>query len=152
MPTPSRTSRFSCSRVELPLPTHMRCYSMADRTPLLAQEETLLDLTAPVRALLAYLRSHSQGRRSRFASTPTAPNLLVRGLLLCIRMRLRKRTEPATGKTLPLALANAPVQFRSDLRMDEESSSCLAALHLLRARHARPPPTLRSFSFRLATP
>jgi hypothetical protein len=37
---------------------------MADRTPLLAQEETLLDLTAPVRALLAYLRSHSQGRRS----------------------------------------------------------------------------------------
>jgi hypothetical protein len=32
--------------VELLLPTHMRCQSLADRTPLLAQKETLLDLTA----------------------------------------------------------------------------------------------------------
>jgi hypothetical protein len=33
--------------VELPLPTHMRCQSLADQTSLLAQEEILLDLTAP---------------------------------------------------------------------------------------------------------
>jgi hypothetical protein len=63
---------------------------MADRTPLLAQEETLLDLFALVRALPAYLRNHSQGRRSRSASTPSASNLLARGLLLCIRMHLQK--------------------------------------------------------------
>jgi hypothetical protein len=81
------------------------------------------------------------------------------------------RVEPATGRTLPLALANAPVQFRSvlwvlqlrrslhvlrrppvcpttaaglalhvkpvsrcsrlDFRIDEGSSSCMAAPHLL---------------------
>jgi hypothetical protein len=116
MPTPLRTSGFSCSRVELPLPMHMRCQSMADRTPLLAQDETLLDLTAPVRALLAYLHNHSQGRRSCSASTPSASNLLARGWLLCIRTRLQKRAESTTGKTLPLALANAPIRFRSDLR------------------------------------
>jgi hypothetical protein len=36
--------------------------------------------------------------------------------------------------------------------MGEGSSSCLAAPHLLRARHARPLPSLRGFSFRFATP
>jgi hypothetical protein len=116
-PTSPRTSRSSCSRVELPLPTHMRCQSMADRTPLLAQEETLLDLTAPVRALLAYLRNHSQGRRSCSASTPSASNLLARGLLLCIRTCLQKRAESATGRTLSLASADVLVQIRSDLRL-----------------------------------
>jgi hypothetical protein len=39
-----------------------------------------------------------------------------------------------------------------DLRRGGGSSSCLAAPHLLRARHARPPPSLRSFSFRFAAP
>jgi hypothetical protein len=102
MPSSPQTSGFSCSRAE---------------PPLLTQEETLFDLTAPVRALPAYLRSHSQGRCSHSASIPTAPNLLARGLLLSIRTRLRKRTELATGKTLPFALANEPVQFRSDLRI-----------------------------------
>jgi hypothetical protein len=112
IPTSLRTLGFSCSRVELPLPTHMRCQSLADRTPLLAQEETLLDLTAPVRALSAYLRNHSQGRRSRFASTPSASNLLVRGPLLCIRTRLQKRAESATGRTLSLASADVLVCLR----------------------------------------
>jgi hypothetical protein len=41
---------------------------------------------------------------------------------------------------------------RLDFRMDEGSSSCLAAPHFLRARHARPLPSLRGFSFRFATP
>jgi hypothetical protein len=41
---------------------------------------------------------------------------------------------------------------RLDFRIDEGSSSCLAAPHLLRARHARPLPSLRGFSFRFATP
>jgi hypothetical protein len=36
--------------------------------------------------------------------------------------------------------------------MGEGSSSCLAAPHILRARHARPLPSLRGFSFRFATP
>jgi hypothetical protein len=97
-----RTSGFSCSRVEHPLPT---------------KEETLLDLTAPVRALSAYLRNHSQGHRFRSASIPSASNLLARGLLLCIRTRLQKRTESATGRTLSLASADVPVQIRSDLRL-----------------------------------
>jgi hypothetical protein len=35
----------------------MRCQSLVDQTPLLAQEETFVDLTAPVRALPAYLRN-----------------------------------------------------------------------------------------------
>jgi hypothetical protein len=113
----SANPRFSYSRVELPLPTHMRCQSMADRTPLLAQEETLLDLTAPVRALLAYLHNHSQGRRSRSASTPSTSNLLARGPLLCTRTRLQKRAESATGRTLSLASADMLVQIHSDLRL-----------------------------------
>jgi hypothetical protein len=117
MSTPLRTSGFSCSRVELPLPTHMRCQSMADRTPLLAQVETLLDLTAPVHALSAYLRNHSQGRCSRSASTPSASNLLARDLLLCIRTRLQKRAESTTGRILSLASADVLVQIRSDLRL-----------------------------------
>jgi hypothetical protein len=37
-------------------------------------------------------------------------------------------------------------------RIDEGSSSCLAAPHLLRARHARPLPLLHGFSFRFALP
>jgi hypothetical protein len=123
IPTSPRTLGFSCSRVELPLPTHMRCQSLADRTPLLAQEETLLDLTAPVRALSAYLRNHSQGRRSRFASTPSASNLLVRGPLLCIRTRLQKRAESATGRTLSLASADVLVQIRTNLHF------CFVAPH-----------------------
>jgi hypothetical protein len=41
---------------------------------------------------------------------------------------------------------------RLDFRIDEGSSSCLAAPHLLRARHARPLPLLRGFFFRFATP
>jgi hypothetical protein len=90
---------------------------MADRAPLLAQEETLLDLTALVRALSAYLRNHSQGRRFRSAFTPSASNLLARGLLLCIRTRLQKRAESATGRTLSLASADVLVQIRSDLRL-----------------------------------
>jgi hypothetical protein len=47
-------------------------------------------------------------RCSRFALTPLALNLLARDLLPCTRPRLRNQAEPATGKTLPLALANAP--------------------------------------------
>jgi hypothetical protein len=80
--TSPRTLWFSRSRVKLPLLTHMRCQSLVDRTPLLAQEETFVDLTAPVRALPAYLHNHSQGCRSLSASTPSASNLLARGLLL----------------------------------------------------------------------
>jgi hypothetical protein len=41
---------------------------------------------------------------------------------------------------------------RLDFCIDEGSSSCLAAPHLFRARHARPLPSLRSFSFRFALP
>jgi hypothetical protein len=90
---------------------------MADRTPLLAQEETFLDLTAPVRALPAYLRNHSQGRRSRSTSTPSTSNLLARGPLLCTRTRLQKRAESTTGRTLSLASADVLVQIRLDLRL-----------------------------------
>jgi hypothetical protein len=90
---------------------------MASRTLLLAQEETLFDLTAPVHALPACLRSHPHGRRSRSAFTPLALNLLARGLLPCTRTRLWNRAELATGRTLPLASADAPVQIRSDLRV-----------------------------------
>jgi hypothetical protein len=42
--------------------------------------------------------------------------------------------------------------FRLDFRIDEGSSSCLAAPHLFRARHARPLSSLRNSSFRLAAP
>jgi hypothetical protein len=123
IPTSLRTLGFSCSRVELPLPTHMRCQSMANRTPLLAQEETLLDLTAPVRALSAYLRNHSQGRRSRSASTPSASNLLALGPLLCIHTRLQKRAESVTGRTVSLVSADVLVQIRMNLHF------CFAAPH-----------------------
>jgi hypothetical protein len=70
-----------------------------------------------VRVLPAYLRNHSQGRRSRSASTPLASNLLARGLLLCIRTCLQKQAESATGRTLSLASADVLVQIRSDLRL-----------------------------------
>jgi hypothetical protein len=90
---------------------------MADRTPLLAQEETLLDLTAPVRALPACLRSDLQGHRSHSAFIPLALNLLARGRLPCTRTCLRKRVESATGRTLSLASAEALVQIRSDFRI-----------------------------------
>jgi hypothetical protein len=80
--TSPRTLGFSCSRVEPPLPMHMRCQSLVDRTPLLTREETFIDLTAPVRALPVYLHNYSQGCRSRSVSTPSASNLLARGLLL----------------------------------------------------------------------
>jgi hypothetical protein len=39
-------------------------------------------------------------RRSPSAPTPLAPSLLARGMLPCIRTRLRKRTEPAAGPAL----------------------------------------------------
>jgi hypothetical protein len=71
----------------------MRCQSLVDRTPLLAQEETFVDLTAPVRALPAYLHNHSQGCRSRSASTPSASNLLARGSLLAYARACRN--EPS---------------------------------------------------------
>jgi hypothetical protein len=70
-----------------------------------------------VRALPAYLRNHLQGRRSHSASTPSASNLFARGLLLCIRTRLQKRAESATGRTLSLASADVLVQIRLDLRL-----------------------------------
>jgi hypothetical protein len=117
IPISPRTLGFSCSQVELPLPMHMRCQSLADRTSLLAQEEILLDQTAPVRALPAYLHNHSQGCRSRTASTLSASDLLARGPLLGIRTRLQKRAESATGRTLSLASADVLVQIRSDLRL-----------------------------------
>jgi hypothetical protein len=132
---------------------------MADRTLLLTQEEALLGLTAPVRAFRAYLRSHLQGRRSCFASTPTAPNLLVRGLLLCMRPRLRKRAEPATGRTLSLASADALVQIRPDLRLRfaaphsplclREDRGLLAPGHLqiLHKQFAVPSDLVRCFLF-----
>jgi hypothetical protein len=47
--------------------------------------------------------------------------------LPCTRTCLRNRAEPATSKILPLALANVPVQFRTDLRVDQESLPYLAA-------------------------
>jgi hypothetical protein len=94
---------------------HMRCQSLADRTSLLAQEEILLDQTAPVRVLPAYLHNLSQGCRSRSASTPSASDWFARGPLLCIRTRLQKRAESATGRTLSLASADVLVQIRSDL-------------------------------------
>jgi hypothetical protein len=53
-------------------------------------------------------------RRSRFAPASLALNLLARGLLPCTCTRLRNRAEPANGRTLPLAPADAPVQFRPD--------------------------------------
>jgi hypothetical protein len=134
IPTSPRTLGFSCPRVELPLPTHMRCQSMADRIPLLVQEETLLDMIAPVRAVPAYLRNHSQGRRSRSASTPSASNLLVRGPLSCIRTRLQKRAESATGRTLSLTSADVLVQIRSDLRLR------VAAFPPARRATTAPPP------------
>jgi hypothetical protein len=98
----SANPRVFLLTVELPLPT---------------QEETLLDLTASVRVLSAYLRTHSQGCRSHFASTPSASNLLARGLLFCIHTRLQKRAELATGRTLSLASTDMLVQIRSDLRL-----------------------------------
>jgi hypothetical protein len=55
--------------------------------------------------------------RSRLAPTSLALNLLARGLLPCTRTRLQNRAEPATCRTLPLAPADAPVQFRPDLRV-----------------------------------
>jgi hypothetical protein len=83
-------------------------------------------------------------RRFCSAPAPTAPSLHARGPLPCIRTRLRKRIESAVG----------PASRRScfDLCIGGGSSSCLAALWLLRARHAQPSPSLRSFSFRFATP
>jgi hypothetical protein len=69
-------------------------------------------------------------RRSRSAPVPLAFNLLARGLLPCTRTRLQNRAEPATGRTLPLAPADAPVQFRPDLWVLQ----LRRPLHLLR-RH-----------------
>jgi hypothetical protein len=91
-----RASGFPCSQVEFPLPT---------------QEETLLDRTAPVRALPSYLRNHSQGRRSHSASTPSASILLARGSLLCIRTRLQKRVELAVG---PVPCRSQPFCLREN--------------------------------------
>jgi hypothetical protein len=82
--------------------------------------------------------------------TPTAPSLHARGRLSCIRTRLRKRTESAVSLASRVGLA--PCYSCLDLRMDEGSSSCLAAPWLHRARHAQPSPSLRSFSFRFAMP
>jgi hypothetical protein len=62
-----------------------------------------------------------------FAPASLALNLFARSLLLCIRTCLRNRAEPATSKILPFALANVPIQSRSDLHMDQESLPYLAA-------------------------
>jgi hypothetical protein len=71
MPNPPRTLGFSCPRVELLLPTHMRCQSMADQTPLLAQEKPLLDLTAPHLLRSRHARSLSSLRGFSFGfATP----------------------------------------------------------------------------------
>jgi hypothetical protein len=58
------------------------------------------------------------------------PILLARRQLPYTRTRLRNRAKSATGKTLAFALANAPVQFRSDLQVLQ----LRRPLHLLR-RH-----------------
>jgi hypothetical protein len=68
-------------------------------------------------ALPAYLHNHLQGCRSRSASTPSASDLLACGPLLCIRTRLQKRAESATGRTLLLASMDVLVQIRSDLHL-----------------------------------
>jgi hypothetical protein len=73
-------------------------------------------------------------RRSRSTPTPLALNLLARGLLPRPRTRLRNRAEPATGRTLPLASADVPVQFRPDLRVLQ----LRRPLHLLRRHQGRP--------------
>jgi hypothetical protein len=62
-----------------------------------------------------------------FAPASLALNLFARSLLLCIRTCLRNRAEPATSKIFPFALANVPIQSRSDLHMDQESLPYLAA-------------------------
>jgi hypothetical protein len=77
MPTPPRTSGSSCSWAKPPLLTRVCCRSTAGRTLLLAQEETLFDLIAPVRALPACLRSHPQGRRAWPQPLYAAPVLLL---------------------------------------------------------------------------
>jgi hypothetical protein len=102
-PTPPRTSGFSCSRAKPPLLTQMHCRNTSGMPA---------QLPARPPCLVAFLV-----RCSCFAPVSLALNLLVRGLLPCMRTRLRNRAEPATGKTLPLAIANAPIQFRSDLRV-----------------------------------
>jgi hypothetical protein len=123
MPTPSRTSGFSCSRVELPLLTHMHCRNTSDMPAQLPAGPPRL-AAAPV-------------CRFRFALTPLALNLLVRGLLPCMRTRLRNRAEPATGRTLPLAPADAPVQFRANLRVLQlRRPFHLLRRHLLAAKSA----------------
>jgi hypothetical protein len=71
---------------------------MAGRTLLLAQEETLFDLTAPVRALPACLRSHPQGRRAW--RSPCAP------LPFCSRT-----PGPQPARAWPVALhAHSPAE------------------------------------------
>jgi hypothetical protein len=102
-PTPPRTSGFSCSRAKPPLLTQMHCRNTSGMPA---------QLPARPPCLVAFLV-----RCSCFAPVSLALNLLVRGLLPCMRTHLRNRAEPATGKTLPLAITNAPIQFCSDLRV-----------------------------------
>jgi hypothetical protein len=102
-PNPPRTSGFSCSRAKPPLLTQMHCRNTSGMPA---------QLPAGPPCLVTFLV-----RCSCFAPVSLALNLLVRGLLRCMRTRLRNRAEPATGKTLSLAIANAPIQFRSDLRV-----------------------------------
>jgi hypothetical protein len=85
----------------------------------------------PSRPLAKHFRSHSRMRRFNSARTSGSCNSAA---------SLKLRVEPASCYSCP------------DLRMGGGSSSCLAAPHLLRARHARPPPLLRRLSFRLAAP
>jgi hypothetical protein len=85
-----------------------------------------------------------------FAPASLALNLHARGRLPCIHTRLRKRIESAVSPALRVRPASRCSCF--DLCMGEGSSSCLAAPWLLRARHAQPSPSFRSFSFRFATP
>jgi hypothetical protein len=156
--TSPRTLWFSRSRVKLPLLTHMRCQSLVDRTPLLAQEETFVDLTAPVRALPAYLHNYSQGCHSRSASTPSASNLLVRGLLLAYARACRN--EPSRplaehfarfrGRASPNPFGPSPsLRHLSSNSLRHNRSSASARMKgarrawLLRARCIRLPPPLR---------
>jgi hypothetical protein len=89
-------------------------------------------------------RSHS--RACRFSSARTSGSCNFAALSTCCDAIQFDPPPP------PVLRCTSKRCFRLILRMGEWSSSCLAAPHLLRARHARPLPSFRGFSFRFATP
>jgi hypothetical protein len=115
MPTPLRTSGFSCSWLNLLC--SRTCAAEAWPAHRVASCRTAA--LGHISGAPLLLRSHSNGPQPACAWS----------VALHMHSCLWKRAESATGRTLSLASANTPVQFCSDLRVLHSA----ALFHLLPA-------------------